>query len=273
MPLRREGGVTYTLGAGETNINRHVDHVTETTTTTVTTENWLNSETYSSFRDTPAAIGQVHAALRDVLYGGLRRRYVDAEARRLPRGGDRKFGLWAIARAGRDSSDSDSGGSGSRRTTNGGSGGLSILLSDAAPLGVAGDYGKTDVALAGPAERGKARLTQIGLGADLSPEGWRIRVAMTLDGALIDKERGGGGNRWRFAQRLMTRRHGLPLAEAGPELPGTIYLYSRSSGSNEPKRSLAPSPSPAASHSKGKATAPHALPSRLRLRRTAATRR
>jgi len=213
-----EGGATYTLATGETNINTHTNHVTETAITTVTTENWRNSETYQ-LSGTPVAIGQIHAALRDVLYGGdFGRRHADALAAALPDGGDRKLGLWALARTGRDISDGDSTGPGSRRTTHGGSGGLSIRLSQAARLGVAIDYGKTDVVLAGLAERGEARLTQIGLGADLSPGGWRIRVAMTRGWGSIDTERGsiatGGVSRADYNASVWSA-----LAEAGPQFP------------------------------------------------------
>lgn len=211
-----DGGATYILGAGETNSNTHVNHVTETTTTIVTTENWLNSETYR-LSGAPVAIGQIHAALRDVLYGGnFGRRHADAVAAALPRGGERKLGLWALARTGRDTSNSDSAGPGSRRTTDGGSGGLSIQLSEVARLGVAIDYGKTDIALAGLTERGEARLTQIGLGADLSPDEWRIRIAMARGWGSIDTERGsiatGGTSRADYDASIWSA-----LVEAGPE--------------------------------------------------------
>jgi hypothetical protein len=211
-----EGGVTYTPGVGETNTNTHTTQVTETAIATVTTENWLNSETYR-LSGTPVAIGQIHAALRDVLYGGdFGRRHADAMATALPRGSERKFGLWALARTGRDTSDVDSAGPGSRRTTHGGSGGLSVMLSDTARVGFAIDYGKTDVALSGLAERGEARLTQIGVGADLSPNGWRIRLAMERGWGSIDTERGsprmGGVSRANYDASTWSA-----LAEAGPE--------------------------------------------------------
>ncbi|AMU90453.1 hypothetical protein ATM17_15630 [Sphingopyxis macrogoltabida] len=211
-----DGGVTYTLASGETNTNIHTTDVTETTISSVTTENWLNSETYR-LAGTPVAIGQIHAALRDVLYGGdFERRHADAIAAALPRGGERRFGLWALARTGRDTSKSDAAGAGSRRTTRGGSGGLAIRLSEAAQFGLAIDYGKTDVALAGLAEKGEARLTQIGLGAELSPGIWRIRLAAGHGWGSISTERGsdamGGISRAGYDASLWSA-----FAEAGPE--------------------------------------------------------
>lgn len=210
------GGATYTLAAGETNINTHTNHVTETAITTVTTEDWLNSETYR-LSGRPVAIGQIHAALRDVLYGGdFGRRHAEALAAALPDGGDRKLGLWALARTGRDISKNDSAGAGNRRTTHGGSGGLSILVSETVRLGVAIDYGNTDIALAGLTEKGEARLTQVGLGADILPGGWRIRLALARGWGTIDTERGGvatGG----ISRAGYDASTWSALAEAGPE--------------------------------------------------------
>lgn len=211
-----DGGVTYTLASGETNTNTHTTEVTETTINTVTTENWLTSETYR-LAGTAVAIGQIHAALRDVLYGGdFERRHADAITAALPRGGERRFGLWALARTGRDTSKSDAAGVGSRRTTHGGSGGLAIGLSEAVRFGLAIDYGKTDVALAGLAEKGEARLPRIGLGAELSPGIWRIRLAAEHGWGAIDTERGsvaiGGIARADYDASLWS-----VFAEAGPE--------------------------------------------------------
>lgn len=211
-----EGGVVYTLSVGETNTNTHTSQVTETLTTTVTTETRLNRATYR-LAGTPHAIGQVHAALRDVLYGSdFGRRHVDAIAMALPRDGDRKFGLWALGRTGRDKSRSDAAGPGNRRTTHGASGGLAVRLSEAARIGFAIDYGKTDITLPGLTERGEARLTELGLGADLTPGGWRVRLAARHGWGSIDTVRGtpltGGMSRAGYRASISSA-----LAEAGPE--------------------------------------------------------
>ena len=183
-----DGGVVYVLSNGEVNTNSHITFVTASTTTTLTTEEWLNSETYL-LTGVPVFIGQIHSAVRDSLYvasGTFARRHGDALANVSEPG----FGLWATTFAGKTEIKSNSAGLGSSHSARGLAGGVNLGLSDVAVVGIAADYSTTDTDLAGLAETADVTHAQVGAAAEFSPGAWRLRAAAGRGWADTDSKRG-----------------------------------------------------------------------------------
>lgn len=208
------GGAIYLLSPGETNTNTHTTSVTETIITTVTTEHWLNSETYQ-LSGTPVLVGQIHAAVRNALYrggGDFARRHGNALAARNGFG----FGLWADVFTGKTDSDTDTAGPGSTHSADGVAGGLSFSLLGRAVLGIAVSHETNDANLAGLPESGELSQTQLGLAAGLSAGVWRLAVTAGRGWGEIDTERGGAGIGG-VARASYDARTWFASGEAGPE--------------------------------------------------------
>jgi len=209
-----EGGVFYAPGPGVTNTNRHAMEVTNTHTATTTTETWLTTESWQ-LAATAVAVGQIHSAVRDVLFNagvGFARRHATALESRNGLG----LGLWAEVFAGKTERNADPAGPASTHSAHGLAGGVSFRLSGIASLGIAASHETVDSDLVGLSERADLSHAQLGLAAELSPGVWRLAVTAGRGWGEVDTERGAeaiGG----VARASYDARTWFASVEAGPE--------------------------------------------------------
>lgn len=186
-----EGGIDYTLSAGETHTNTHTTQVTNVLETTLVTEDWLNTSSYR-LTATATLVGQVHAAVRELLahqIGGL----FGNAANELPHIPDRPLAAWLdVARSGLER-DATTAGPGFRIRDERFEAGLGGRLGPSLVAGVSFSWADGTLDMAGSGERAStdSRIATAQLHWAKGP--WDVRAVVASAWSDIDTVRAGIG--------------------------------------------------------------------------------
>jgi uncharacterized protein with beta-barrel porin domain len=210
-----EGGIGYLLAIGERNTNTHTTSVTEQRIVNTTVETYRTTDLYL-LQATAVAVGQIHAASRDLALSDARKTGQNARMA-LARSAGGGAGLWVQLETGSASRDADGGLPGFDSDRDGVVGGLTLALGGIARAGLTLGYFDSRLGTPGTADRIESDSLQLALSAALEPGQWRIEAVAGTGWTNLANRRGSaalGG----ISTGEADDRSYFAMIEAGPEL-------------------------------------------------------